>query len=337
MTLVSIFSPAQFSEPLLSWAGAHGRTLPWMTKDPYDVWLSEVMLQQTQVATILVKFPKFKSRFPSLQTLASAHVDEVLAAWSGLGYYRRARNLHACAIKLQHYVDEHGAYPQSPDIWESYPGIGKSTAHAIASACFDVVVPILDANAKRVLVRFCGDLEASPRKAWDYAYAAMKGVAPEKAALYTQAMMDLGSQVCTARKPQCTLCPLSLLCAYARNPPKEIPPSKSKASKPVIFIDWLVCEKEDQVAMVQTGSESFWPGLWQFPQMELKTSADNSVQLVQSMSHALSHRTLNIRVWQLVDGASNFLDMTHCTWVNKSAIADNMIATPTPIRRVLGL
>ena len=201
---------------LVAWQRAHGRHgLPWQGHaDPYRVWLSEIMLQQTQVSTVLAYYDRFLQRFPDVATLAAAPLDEVLALWAGLGYYSRARHLHRCA---QAVVDLHGGrFPASAEGLQTLPGIGRSTAAAIASFCFGERVSILDGNVKRVLSRvlaFEGDL-AEPRQErglWGLAQA----LVPEDAAdmpAYTQGLMDLGATVCLARSPNCLLCPLAEPC-----------------------------------------------------------------------------------------------------------------------------
>jgi A/G-specific adenine glycosylase len=202
------------AQRVLRWRRQFGRQgLPWQdTKDPYRVWLSEIMLQQTQVATVLDYYARFLQRFPDLPALAAAPLDDVLALWSGLGYYSRARNLHRCAQVVQR---EHGGvFPNSSAALAQLPGIGRSTAAAIAAFCFGERVAILDGNVKRVLGRalgFAGDLSvaAQERALWQLAQDQVpaRGVAP-----YTQGLMDLGATLCSVRNPECDRCPLAKLC-----------------------------------------------------------------------------------------------------------------------------
>ena len=194
--------PAGFAGRVVRWQESHGRNeLPWQnTRDPYRVWLSEIMLQQTQVATVLEYYPRFLARFPDVASLAAAHLDEVLGLWSGLGYYSRARNLHRCAVDV---VALHGGeFPRSAAALETLPGIGRSTAAAIASFCFGERAAILDGNVKRVLTRVLGfdaDLAvaANERNLWTQAEAMLpnRGV-QEAMPRYTQGLMDLGATVC---------------------------------------------------------------------------------------------------------------------------------------------
>ena len=208
-----------FAQCVIDWQRTHGRHgLPWQnTRDPYRVCLSEIMLQQTQVATVLGYYARFLERFPDVAALAAAPQDEVLALWSGLGYYSRARNLHRCA---QAVVQAHGgAFPRSSEALQTLPGIGRSTAAAIAAFCFGERVAILDGNVKRVLTRvlgFGGDLaEAAQEKAL---WAEATRLLPEQGiARYTQGLMDLGATLCAARSPQCLLCPVQADCVAAQS------------------------------------------------------------------------------------------------------------------------
>lgn len=338
----SFFPAKSFSVPLLEWHSLHARVLPWMTKDPYDVWLSEVMLQQTQVSTVLERYAFFQRCFPTIRSLGAASVEDVLAQWSGLGYYRRARNLHACAQTLVNWLDLHGDWPKEASEWMSFPGVGRSTANAIVSACFNKVVPILDANAKRVLLRFAGDLQASDKQAWVYAHDAM-AVNAAQAASYTQAMMDLGSAVCTARKADCLRCPLMANCKSAGWEIKKVLPSDNivdgkttvtklvKSSKPVVPFEWALCVrnegKEAEVLLQQRDESSFWPALWVLPALSARfVPIVDAVAL--TLKHELSHRSLRIEAQRAVlrgDIQSNE------RWVLLSDIAERKIPVPTPI------
>ena len=225
--------PAGLAQRIQHWQRAHGRQgLPWQgTQDPYRVWLSEVMLQQTQVATVLPYYARFLERFPDLQALAQAPLDDVLALWSGLGYYSRARNLHRCA---QVVMQQHGGcFPDHLAALEKLPGIGRSTAAAIAVFCFGRREAILDGNVKRVLTRalgFDGDMASATQvqRLWGLAYEMLP---PDGLPSYTQGLMDLGSSVCSLRRPTCSACPLQTLCvARARGQPTAYP-VKSRRSK----------------------------------------------------------------------------------------------------------
>jgi A/G-specific adenine glycosylase len=247
----------------------HGRhDLPWQaSRDPYRVWLSEVMLQQTQVATVLPYFERFVARFPDVQALAAAPLDDVLAAWSGLGYYGRARNLHRCA---QIVVERHGGcFPPSRDALVELPGIGRSTASAIAAFCFGERAAILDGNVKRVLTRWLGfdaDLAkpAAERALWERATALLPDTGIEG---YTQGLMDLGATVCVARSPTCLLCPVADDCAARCSGALERYPVKSRsltrgAREHVLL--WLAWR--DALWLVQRPPVGVWAGLWSLPE-----------------------------------------------------------------------
>jgi A/G-specific adenine glycosylase len=196
-----------FAQKLIAWHGVSGRSgLPWQgNRDAYAVWVSEIMLQQTQVATVLERYPRFMKRFPTVKKLASADVDEVLAEWAGLGYYSRARNLHACAKQVM--TEFGGKFPNDPSLLEQLKGIGRSTAGAIAAFAFHERAPILDANVKRILARLFAIEGAIQEKAVnDQLWTLATYLLPAKSAdmpVYTQALMDFGATWCTSRKPVC--------------------------------------------------------------------------------------------------------------------------------------
>ena len=267
-------SPGAFAQRVVAWQATHGRNdLPWQnTQDPYRVWLSEIMLQQTQVVTVRDYFARFVARFPNVASLAQASLDDVLGLWSGLGYYSRARNLHRCA---QQVMDLHGgAFPSSADVLETLPGIGRSTAAAIASLCFGERVAILDANVKRVVTRVLGfdaDLAqgANVRALWDAATQLLPvgkdaGLAMPR---YTQGMMDLGATVCLPQKPQCEICPVRSLCrASAQDNPQRYPvrTRKLKRSTQSLWLLW-VRNAQGAVYLSRRPVPGVWAGLYCLP------------------------------------------------------------------------
>ncbi len=260
-----------FAERVVAWQKQHGRhALPWQnTRDPYRVWLSEIMLQQTQVATVLAYYDRFTARFADVRALAGADLGEVLAAWSGLGYYSRARNLHRCA---QVVVAEHGGdFPTTSAALARLPGIGRSTAAAIAAFCFGERVAILDGNVKRVLARvlaFEGDLAEAraERELWAAATALLPARDIES---YTQGLMDLGATVCTTRSPHCLLCPAREVCGAARAGTQERYPIKSRrlvrGRRENV---WLELRWRDAVWLVERGASGVWAGLWSLPELD---------------------------------------------------------------------
>jgi A/G-specific adenine glycosylase len=268
---------------VVAWQRSHGRhALPWQnTRDPYRVWLSEIMLQQTQVSAVLAYYERFLRRFPDVQALATATIDDVLAQWSGLGYYSRARNLHRCA---QTVMTLHGgAFPRSSLELAQLPGIGRSTAAAIAAFCFGERAAILDGNVKRVLTRalgFGGDLAqaAQERALWAHAEALL----PEQGIeAYTQGLMDLGAGVCLVRRPQCLLCPLSDVCVARREGEPERYPLKTrklKRGRRENALLWL--EREDAALwLTQRPDTGVWAGLWSLPEFP-------DLQALQQVTHA---------------------------------------------------
>ena len=268
-------APASLATLLVTWQQQHGRhALPWVgSRDPYRVWLSEIMLQQTQVTTVLGYFERFLARLPDVAALAAAHQDEVLALWSGLGYYSRARNLHRCA---QVVVQQHGGrFPASSQALATLPGIGRSTAAAIAAFCFGERCAILDGNVKRVLTRalgFGGDLAETRNEAalWLLAEAQLP---TRDIQAYTQGLMDLGASVCSSRRPACDACPLAAACvARAEGRPEAYPVKtrKLKRSKRAHALLWL--DHQDQVWLVQRPQTGVWAGLWTLPEFDTEHS-----------------------------------------------------------------
>jgi len=266
-----------FATNLIAWHGKDGRQgLPWQSiRDPYAVWVSEIMLQQTQVATVLERYPKMMRRFPSVAHLARADIDEVLAEWSGLGYYSRARNLHACAKQV--VTQYQGKFPSDPLALEGLSGIGRSTAGAIAAFAFQVRTPILDANVKRVLARLFGISSALQEKKvsdslWQLATELLPR-SPQHMPVYTQALMDFGATWCTAKQPVCltqkTQCPFEHSCqAKAMNQvlaiPKKLPKKKSPQFACAVGI--LTCG--NTVLLQKRPPKAIWGGLWSLPEGE---------------------------------------------------------------------
>jgi A/G-specific adenine glycosylase len=295
------------AERVIAWQRSHGRAgLPWQqTRDPYRVWLSEIMLQQTQVTTVLGYYERFLQRFPTVAALAAAPSQEVLAMWSGLGYYARARNLHRCA---QAVVAEHGGeFPGSAQGLAELPGIGRSTAAAIAAFCFGERVAILDGNVKRVLTRvlaYDGDIAqaASEKALWAIA-SDLLPVAPAGEALhaamasYTQGLMDLGATVCTIRKPACDACPAHAMCqGRASGAPERFPVKtrKLKRSKRAGVLLWL--QQKDRVWLVRRADSGVWAQLWSLPEFDTAIALERTVaewpgtlEWMAPFKHVLTH------------------------------------------------
>jgi A/G-specific adenine glycosylase len=260
---------ASFAARLIAWQRRHGRRgLPWQgTQDPYRIWLSEVMLQQTQVAAVIPYYERFLRQFPSVEALARASEDAVLRLWSGLGYYARGRNLHAAAK----HIAAQGRFPNTSEQIEKLPGVGRSTAAAIAAFAFGERGAILDGNVKRVLAR-CFGVEGWPgspavqARLWTIA----EGLLPRRAiGTYTQALMDLGATVCTRTRPACGTCPISSTCiARKKDLVGVLPTARPRAPLPQRTATWLVLRQAGRVLLEQRPSSGLWGGLWSFPECD---------------------------------------------------------------------
>lgn len=316
---------------MLDWFDDHGRRdLPWQhPATPYRVWVSEVMLQQTQVATVIPYFERFMERFPDVSALADADEDEVLHLWSGLGYYARARNLHAAARIIR---NEHGGrFPSDYDAVVALPGIGRSTAGAILAQAEGRRHAILDGNVKRVLARYHA-VDGWPgrtrveRRLW----ALAEEKTPDtRVADYTQAVMDLGAMVCTRTRPACALCPVAGGCeGRRRGHPEAWPESKPKKNKPVRATRMLMVHDGGEVLLVRRPPTGVWGGLWSLPEVPDDEAAEDwcrrrlgaepgRVETWDSLRHTFSHFHLDItpiRV-EAVPGRT-VMDASDCVWYN---------------------
>ena len=247
-----------FRRALLRWYDQDRRDLPWRrTRDPYRIWLSEIMLQQTRVAAVLEHYRLFLERFPDIPTLAGASESAVLAAWSGLGYYRRARLLHQSAQKIM--AEHRGRFPQTSEALQTLPGIGRYTAAAVASIAFSEPVAVVDGNVERVLQRLAGRSLTS-KEMWQRAQSLLSESRP---ADFNQAMMELGAMVCTPRQPKCDTCPLRKWCATKGEDPRTTPP-QSQSRKEI----WCTLDQRDgQIRLVRRPSKaSLMAGMWELPQ-----------------------------------------------------------------------
>ena len=302
--------PQEFAACVMRWQRAHGRRgLPWQdTRDPYRVWLSEIMLQQTQVTTVLGYYERFLQRFPTVAALAAAPSEEVLAMWSGLGYYSRARNLHRCAVAVvAHYG---GEFPSSAQQLQTLPGIGRSTAGAIAAFCFGERVAILDGNVKRVLTRALGfdaDLAvaANERALWDRATALLPLRSLAQAMpRYTQGLMDLGATICLARNPGCLICPLRECCVAQQQGEPENYPVKTRKLKRSAQSLWLLRAHaaDGAVWLAKRPTPGVWAGLYCLPlyesrealQAQLPGRFQARLQDAPAFTHVLTHKDLHL-------------------------------------------
>ncbi|MCA9121896.1 MAG: A/G-specific adenine glycosylase [Planctomycetales bacterium] len=280
------------------WFKRNSRDLPWRrTRDPYHVWVSEIMLQQTQVVTVIPYFERFIARFPTIASLAEAHEDQVLRQWEGLGYYRRARQLHKAARAI---VDDHGGdFPRDADAVKALPGIGRYTAGAVLSIAFDAREPILEANTVRVfsrLIGYRGDTTSTEgqRILWD---AAEDFLPRKNAGDFNQAMMELGSEVCTPRNPCCNDCPVAMLCpTRAKGLQESIPAAKKKTNYEEVSEACVVVRRNGKVLLRRCEEGERWAGLWDFPRLA------NNAQAGAALRRELSERVRELTGYHVAIG-----------------------------------
>ncbi|GGK07706.1 A/G-specific adenine glycosylase [Luteimonas terricola] len=339
-----------FTAPLLAWFDVHGRhDLPWLhPRTPYRVWLSEIMLQQTQVRVVVPYFERFVAALPDVAALGAAPLDDVLGLWSGLGYYARARNLHAAARAC---VELHGgALPRDFAALLALPGIGRSTAGAILAQAWGERFAILDGNVKRVLARYHG-IEGWPgqstveKQLWQ---RAQEHLPPARLADYTQAQMDLGATLCTRHSPACADCPLQDGCAaYAQGRTDELPtpkPGKPLPTREAMLL--LLRDAEGRVLMQRRPPVGVWAQLWSLPQAEdceaardwFTAHVDGDYargEALDTIAHAFSHYRFNMhpRRWQAVATAATVRDNEDLRWVPRDALAG--LGIPAPVRTLI--
>lgn len=337
-----------FAHQIITWQRLHGRhDLPWQnTRDPYAIWVSEIMLQQTQVTAVIAYYQKFMQRFPTIESLAAAEQDEVMQQWSGLGYYSRARNLHKAAQIIRDQFA--GQFPQDFELIQQLPGIGRSTAAAISSFAFDAPQPILDGNVKRVFARHFL-LEGWPglpkvqKQLWQLAEQLMPA---GDAVAYTQGLMDLGATLCTRGKPRCEECPLQQTCvAYAANRVKQLPSPKPRKALPEKSVTMLLFLRGDEILLEKRPPTGIWGGLWSLP--EAKNGEDiqrigrekygcetELLAALPILSHAFTHFKLHItpQPLKIVQQLSVAQQSPSMFLSYQDAIG---AALPTPVRSII--
>jgi A/G-specific adenine glycosylase len=301
---VSIRQP---SDLLLTWFDRHRRDLPWRrTRDPYRIWLSEVMLQQTRIETALPYYQRFLEKFQTVEDLARAEVEEVLALWSGLGYYRRARQLHAAARK----VVEIGGFPRTVEGLLALPGIGAYTAAAVASIAFGVAEPVLDGNVERVLSRWLAlELDPKSRPARERMLAAAAGLLdPQRAGDSNQALMELGATICVPKRPRCLLCPISQSCLAAGKDPERFPVARAKRERELHRLLVAVVERDGEVLLFRRAEDSaVLAGTWELPWTSLEPAPQKGLAerygggwslgpRVGGVRHSITYRDLEVEV-----------------------------------------
>lgn len=363
--------PADFGMRVVTWQRQHGRhDLPWQnTRDPYRIWLSEIMLQQTQVAAVIEYFQRFVTALPTVAALAAAPADEVMALWAGLGYYSRARNLHRCAKMV---VDEHGGvFPTDPAVLVTLPGIGRSTAAAIAAFSAGVRSPILDGNVKRVFARVFGihgypGERAIETRMWALAEQALPPAGPEQAenmVAYTQGLMDLGATICSRGKPACLVdadaCPLAVDCVARRDGlTAALPTPKPRAAIPERSTVMLIVRHGRDVLVNLRPDSGIWGGLWSLPEMAVDTlpfdaeaAEDAALEaarpygqparayLAGELTHVFTHFRLLIRAIRVdLDAATaqvkgGATENGAVRWLSLDDL--DALGTPAPVRRLL--
>lgn len=340
-----------FAQRLIDWHHRHGRhDLPWqrdwqLRRDPYPVWLSEIMLQQTQVTTVIPYYERFLVRFPTLAALAEAPVEEVMALWSGLGYYARARNLHRCA---QVIMDEHGgSFPRAPADLAALPGIGRSTANAVAVFCFGARAPILDGNVKRLLCRFLGveGFPGSPQVESRLWRDATNLLPDSEVSTYIQAQMDIGATVCTRHRPGCDACPVAANCvARGTGRTAELPTPRPKKVIPERQVTLLVLHTQNRILLEQRPPTGIWGGLLSLPELPDGEDAAaycetrlglrlGAVSPRPTFTHVFSHFRLHIQPRLCdVEGLPQCRETEH-RWLDPAELAQ--AALPAPIRKIL--
>lgn len=337
-----------FAARVVAWRRRHGRAaLPWSGTDPYRVWLSEIMLQQTQVRTVIPYYARFLARCPDLESLARAPREEVMRLWAGLGYYSRARNLHACAQRI---VAEHGGtFPHSAAAIAELPGIGRSTAAAIAAFCYSERVPILDGNVKRVLARHRGiagdpSTRATELTMWEHAQALLPPARQMPA--YTQGLMDLGATLCTRAAPACERCPVRHDC-YARANAciAELPSPRLRKAVPTRRAYFLVVTTKGAILLEERPPRGIWGGLLAPPQFASAAALRKAAALVApgavaralpARTHGFTHYTLAYTPYlvQVVRRTGGRPADVARRWVAFDRLAE--MALPAPMRTLLG-
>ncbi|WP_074906029.1 A/G-specific adenine glycosylase [Nitrosomonas communis] len=340
-----------FVNTLIQWQKQYGRhSLPWQgTNDPYAIWVAEVMLQQTQVMTVIPYYQRFLEAFPDIECLAKASVDAVLTLWSGLGYYSRGRNLHkAACLMMEHY---HGRFPQHAAEIVRLPGIGRSTAAAIAAFAYGERCAILDGNVKRVFARYFGITGYPGEKKteallWQKAEGLLPQVnAKQQMATYTQALMDLGATVCTRHQPKCLSCPLQPDCiAFAENRVASLPTSKPRKPLTSKETTFLILRNQNEILLEQRSSPGIWGGLWCLPEKPIDINSQTycrqfmgidilPISNLSPLNHTFTHFKLRIdtQLLQVINRPRKKTASEVWLTIDKAL----QLAIPVPVRKIL--
>lgn len=295
---------APFRRALLAWYDRHRRPLPWRAaRDPYRIWLSEIMLQQTRVAAVAEPYQRFLRRFPDVQTLARARLASVLAVWSGLGYYRRARNLHAAARLI---CSRGGSFPRTAAAWRELPGVGRYTAAAVASIAFHEPCAVLDGNVERVLQRLTGCAMAQ-KEMWAAVQALLS---PRRPGDFNQAMMELGATVCLPAQPNCRQCPVARWCSTrGRGIQVKLPPRRKAKLR------YLLAERQGSVLLVcRPATSALMPGMYELPALP---AARNPSQPALRLRHSITTTDYTVHVFR---DAATSRQARACVWIPRSRL-----------------
>ena len=331
-----------FSQKIISWYEVSGRkNLPWQVEDPYKIWISEIMLQQTQVKTVIPYFETFTSKFPNIESLAKTSLDDVLSLWSGLGYYSRAKNIHKTAAILE--KDFNCSLPDTLEDLMMLPGIGFSTAGAILSLGFKKPGVILDGNVKRVLLRMSGN--KSPMNQYktekslkEFAKILLPGTKHKQ---YSQGLMDLGATICKPKNPECMKCPIVTdCCAKEKNIQNEIPVKRNEKEKKEKRIEWVLIKTKTKVLLKRNKNSGIWQNLWLLPDkgflsLDKIKNLDPVEKNFPSFVHHLSHKKLliSLKIYTIKNKDRLSINRNLYNWVNKSDSVN--MGVPKPVREIL--
>ena len=329
-----------FSKQIIKWYEINGRKeLPWRKEiTPYRVWISEIMLQQTQVKTVIPYFEKFLSTFPTIQSISSATEDQILALWSGLGFYRRAQNI----FKAKEVIDKehHGIFPKTFDGLERLPGIGRSTAGAIMAIAYQQPYPILDANVKRVIQRYLKLQTTNKTQLTKRLWSESEKLKPQtKIFEYTQGIMDIGATICKAKTADCSICPLNQNCLSAFSAVKKLDINQNKKIVRKEKIDFILAYTNKKALLFKRDEKRYWQHLWApYESKDSKQKVINKKKALKSknlkIAHKLSHLELEINLMLLeFNDEFNIASNLEYSWVNKKNIGN--FGIPKPIKKIL--
>jgi len=329
-----------FQKSLLEWYKTNARPLPWRsTKDPYFIWISEIMLQQTRVDTVIQYFPTFVKKYPTISSLASADIQDILCSWQGMGYYKRAVNIYKTANII--YNDYQGNFPESYQEMLTLPGIGEYTAGAIASISFHQAVPAVDGNIKRVISRiFFLTEDVNVRNTDKKIRAQVNQMIPNHCpGEFNQALMEIGAMICTPRKPTCQSCPVKIHCLAAAKKQQDLIPIKSKKNKPKVFsIETAIVKNQNKLLLVRRSNHGLLAGLWGLPMVNISSQFSNGNDVLDKiikqyildikekpiflnqLTHIFTHQVWKIHLYLIYINDNHELMKPYLQWVEKKEL-----------------